>query len=136
MGRLTYGGATAPWKWGGGQRDVLVSLYNKLGVGGLLPTSCRPCVGFVRLLAGLPVASCDVASPLREHLCPLWRLKSSRCVCATPLAMWLQRRLYDVCSRHVAGSVLNTNACNTNKRGGQVPDRRPLAYLIQLSLPF
>lgn len=136
MGRLTYGGAAAPWKWGGGQRDVLVSLYNKLGVGGLLPTSCWPCVGVVRLLAGLPVASCDVAGPLRCAPCPLWRLTSPRCVCATPLAMWLQRRLYDVCSRHVAGCVLNANACNTNKRGGQVPDRRPVAYLIQLSLPF
>ena len=57
MGRLTYGGATAPWKWGGGQRDVLVSLYNKLGVG------------------GLPVASCDVAGPLRCASLPLVAVK-------------------------------------------------------------
>lgn len=75
MGRLTYGGAAAPWKWGGGQRDVLASLYNKLGVGGRLPTSCWPCVGVVRLLAGLLVASCDVAGPLRCASLPLVAVK-------------------------------------------------------------
>lgn len=77
MGRLTYGGAAAPWKWGGGQRDVLASLYNKSGVGGLLPTSCRPCVGVVRLLAGLPVVSCDVAGPLRCASLPLVAVNKS-----------------------------------------------------------
>ena len=77
MGRLTYGGATAPWKWGGGQRDVLVSLYNKSGVSGLLPTSCRPCVGVVRLLAELPVDGRDVAIPLRCVSLPLVAVNKS-----------------------------------------------------------
>ena len=130
MGRLTYGGAAAPWKWGGGQRDLLASLAGCCQqVAGHAWALCGFWRGY-RLLVVMLRAPCGVRP------CPLWRLTSPRCVCATPLAMWLQRRLYDVCSRHVAVSVLNTNACNTNKRGGQVPDRRPVAYLIQLSLPF
>lgn len=91
---------------------------------------CTAFGGGYRLLVVMLRVPCGVRP------CPLWRLTNPRCVCATPLAMWLQRRLYDVCSRHVAGSVLNANASNTNKMGGQVPGRRPVAYLIQLSLPF
>ena len=98
MGRLTYGGATAPWKWGGGQRDVLVSLYNKSGVSGLLPTSCRPCVGVVRLLAELPVDGRDVAIPLRcvslllvvVNKSPLRVCNATRDVATTPFIRCLQ----------------------------------------------